>query len=83
MTATVTATTKEAGRGRARDPVRRQVRQQVRGRAGLAEPMALATAAGANLRLIPSRRVARGTKIPFGPSIAGAWAAVIALSHAV
>ena len=44
--------------------------------------LTLATVAGAGLGLIPSRRGARGTKIPFGPSIAGAWAVVIALSHA-
>lgn len=44
--------------------------------------LTVATVVGANFRLIPTRRAARGTKIPFGPSIAGALATVIALSRA-
>ena len=35
---------------------------------------------GAGLRLLPARRDERGTKIPFGPSIAMAWIGVIALT---
>ncbi|MCJ2082583.1 prepilin peptidase [Methylobacterium sp. J-090] len=34
---------------------------------------------GAALRLLPARRDGAGTKIPFGPSIAVAWIATIAL----
>lgn len=43
--------------------------------------LTLVTIAGARLGLIAARSVGRRTKIPFGPSIAGAWLAVIGLSH--
>lgn len=45
--------------------------------------LALLTALGARLGLLPARQVGKRLKIPFGPSIAGAWIAVIALGALV
>lgn len=45
--------------------------------------LTLITIVGAKLGLLPSRRTEKGLKFPFGPSIAGAWAAVLGLSQAL
>lgn len=45
--------------------------------------LTLFTIASAGLGLVPTRHTPKGRKIPFGPSIAGAWLAVIGLSLAL
>lgn len=43
--------------------------------------LALASCAGARLRLLPTKSSDGRTKIPFGPSISGACALVVAVEH--